>query len=197
MLSHVESDDINANDDTVGAKKLDFAARFFDFGARFNEVHQKIMIPNPISLIFLKIFTLLLASFDGYRRFKTAKISNFASLPCIISTRYFKCPVAPKHSRIPSNNSTNPHPFEFARMPQNKHLARKYLSLSRWWYNRTIKHLRQEGTKASIYEVRKTVQKGDDIPEWAMDCPQRIRTRAIFDACNAVKNAKVKCNKTR
>jgi putative transposase len=82
-------------------------------------------------------------------------------------------------------------------MPQNKHFARKYLGLSRWWYNRTINHLRQEWTKASIYEVRKTVQKGDDIPEWATDCPQRIRTRAIFDACNAVKNAKVKCNKTK
>ncbi|MEZ5672984.1 MAG: transposase [Thiotrichaceae bacterium] len=80
--------------------------------------------------------------------------------------------------------------------PKNKHLARKYLGLSRWWYNRTINYLNQPDTKASLFEVRKIVQKGDDIPEWAMDCPQRIREHAMSDACNAVKNAKLKCQKT-
>ena len=80
--------------------------------------------------------------------------------------------------------------------PKNRHTARKYLGLSRWWYNGTINYLRQPDTKASLYDVRKVVQKGDDIPDWAMDCPQRIREHAISDACNAVKNAKAKCLKT-
>ncbi len=80
--------------------------------------------------------------------------------------------------------------------PKNRQLARKYLGLSRWWYNRTINYLNQPNTKASLYEVRKIVQKGDDIPEWAMACPQRIREHAMSDACNAVKNAKVKYQKT-
>jgi len=80
--------------------------------------------------------------------------------------------------------------------PKSRHTARKYLGLSRWWYNRTINYLRQEGTKASLYDVRKVVQKGDDIPDWAMDCPQRIREHAMSDACNAVKNAKAKYLKT-
>ncbi len=80
--------------------------------------------------------------------------------------------------------------------PRNKHLARKYLGLSRWWYNRIINYLNQPNTKASLYDVRKVVQKGDDIPEWAFECPQRIREHAMSDACNAVKNAKVKCQKT-
>jgi putative transposase len=80
--------------------------------------------------------------------------------------------------------------------PKNRHLARKYLGLSRWWYNRTINYLKQPDTKTSLYDVRKVVQKGDDIPDWAMDCPQRIRTHAITDACNAVKNAKAKYVKT-
>ncbi len=79
---------------------------------------------------------------------------------------------------------------------KNRQLARKYLGLSRWWYNRTINYLNQPDTKAPLYDVRKVVQKGDDIPEWAMDCPQRIREHAMADACNAVKNAKVKCQKT-
>jgi putative transposase len=80
--------------------------------------------------------------------------------------------------------------------PKNPQLARKYLGLSRWWYNRTINHLNQLDTKASLYDVRKIVQKGDDIPEWAFECPQRIREHAMADACNAVKNAKAKCQKT-
>jgi len=33
-------------------------------------------------------------------------------------------------------------------------------------------------------------------PEWAMDCPQRIREHAINDACEAVKNAKKKFKET-
>ena len=80
--------------------------------------------------------------------------------------------------------------------PKNRQLARKYLGLSRWWYNRTINYLRQPDTKASLYDVRKVVQKGDDIPDWAMDCPQRIREHAMSDACNAVKNAKANYLKT-
>jgi putative transposase len=80
--------------------------------------------------------------------------------------------------------------------PKNRQQARRYLGLSRWWYNRIINYLRQEGTKASLYDVRKVVQKGDDIPGWAMDCPQRIREHAMSDACHAVKNAKANCLKT-
>jgi len=80
--------------------------------------------------------------------------------------------------------------------PINPQHARRYLGLSRWWFNRTISYLKQPDTKASLYDVRKVVQKGDDIPDWAMDCPQRIREHAIADACNAVKNAKAKYLKT-
>jgi len=81
--------------------------------------------------------------------------------------------------------------------PKDPQQARKYLGLSRWWYNRTIHFLKQPTTKASLYEVRKVLQKGVDIPEWAMDCPQRIREHAMSDACLAVKNAKLKYKKTQ
>jgi len=70
----------------------------------------------------------------------------------------------------------------------------RYLGLGRYWFNQAVNYLKQEGTKASIMEVRK-IQK-DNHPEWAYDCPQRIREHAMIDACNAVKNAKLKCGKT-
>jgi putative transposase len=64
--------------------------------------------------------------------------------------------------------------------------------LHRFWFNRTVDYLKQPDTKASLYSVRKIVQSGADIPDWAMDCPQRIREHAMSDACEAVKNAKRK-----
>jgi putative transposase len=45
-----------------------------------------------------------------------------------------------------------------------------------------------------LSEVRKIQE--EEHPEWAFDCPQRIRVHAIEDAVGAVKNAKAKYRKT-
>lgn len=74
--------------------------------------------------------------------------------------------------------------------PKNLQTAKKYLGLSRYWFNKAIEYLNQKGTKASLIEVRK-IQKLEH-PAWAFDCPQRIREWAINDACEAVKNCKKK-----
>jgi len=67
---------------------------------------------------------------------------------------------------------------------------KKYLGLSRYWYNQAVEYLKQPGTKASLAEVRK-IQKNPH-PEWAFNSPQRIMEHAISDACAAVRNAKRK-----
>ncbi|MEZ5672938.1 MAG: hypothetical protein R3E08_11410 [Thiotrichaceae bacterium] len=85
---------------------------------------------------------------------------------------------------------------DFPDLSQNKHLARKYLGLSRWWYNRTINYLNQPDTKASLFEVRKIVQKGDDIQNGRLIVHKEFVNTLCSDACNAVKNAKLKCQKT-
>jgi putative transposase len=66
----------------------------------------------------------------------------------------------------------------------------RYLGLSRYWFNKAVEYLKQPDTKAYLPEVRKI--RHNDHPEWAFDCPQRIREHAIADACRAVKNAKQK-----
>ena len=71
---------------------------------------------------------------------------------------------------------------------------RQYLGLSRYWFNKAIEHLKQPDTKASLYDVR-TIQ-NNEHPEWAFDCPQRIREHSINEACQAVKNAKRKYGTT-
>jgi len=69
------------------------------------------------------------------------------------------------------------------------------LGLSRYWFNQAVEYLKQDGRKASLKEVRK-IQYLKEHPEWALDCPQRIREHAINDACEAIKNAKQKFMET-
>ena len=44
-------------------------------------------------------------------------------------------------------------------------------------------------------EVRKI--QNDKHPDWALDCPQRIREHAMDEACRAVKNATTKYKQTK
>lgn len=73
-------------------------------------------------------------------------------------------------------------------------MFKRYLGLTRYWFNQAVEYLRQDGTKASIIEVRK-IQKLER-PSWSLECPQRIREHAMFDACEAVKSAKLKFKRT-
>lgn len=73
---------------------------------------------------------------------------------------------------------------------------KKYCDLARYWYNKTIEYLRQDGTVADIKKIRSIIQSKENNPEWSFDSPQRIREYAISDACKAVRNAKLAFLKT-
>lgn len=70
-------------------------------------------------------------------------------------------------------------------------LFRRYLGLSRHWYNKTVAYLKDGTVTANFYAVRKSVGLSFEH-EWEMDCPQRIRQYAISDAVEAAKNLKKK-----
>lgn len=74
--------------------------------------------------------------------------------------------------------------------PKSKNRMKQYLGLSRYWYNKAVEYLQRPGTHAILSEVR-SIQE-EVHPEWAFDCPQRIREHALADAVNAMKNAKKK-----
>ena len=71
----------------------------------------------------------------------------------------------------------------------------QYLGLSRYWYNQAVAYLKKPNTKAYMPEVRKI--QNDKHPDWALDCPQRIREHAMDEACKAVKNATTKYKQTK
>lgn len=72
--------------------------------------------------------------------------------------------------------------------------------LSRWFgtarfvYNKTIEYLRQPNTIANWMSIKTDIIKS--LPEWASEVPYQIKSIAIQDACNAVKNAKLKFKRT-
>ena len=78
---------------------------------------------------------------------------------------------------------------------ETRKTVHKYFGLRRYWFNKTVEYLKNPEIKANYYAVRKVLL-ASEVPCWALDCPQRIRAKAIEDAVVAVKNAKVKCKKT-
>lgn len=78
---------------------------------------------------------------------------------------------------------------------ESKKILKNFFGISRYWYNQTVEYLKQEGTVANLYDIRKILQSMEH-PEWAFNSPQRIREWAMSDACMAVKNAKLKYKKT-
>ena len=73
---------------------------------------------------------------------------------------------------------------------ETRHLTNRFFGLTRYWFNKAVEYLSQDGTKASLSEVR-NIQK-EEHPSWAFDSPQRIREHAMKDACEAVQKAKKK-----
>lgn len=76
--------------------------------------------------------------------------------------------------------------------PKKNSRIKEFIGLSRYWYNCTVAYLKQKGTKASLFDLRKILQDRENHENWAFKCPQRIREHAIKKACKAVSNAKVK-----
>ncbi len=71
---------------------------------------------------------------------------------------------------------------------ESKETFRRFNGLSRFWYNKAVEELKNSGKK-SFYDLR-SLQHDSTVPEWALDCPQRIREHALADAAEAVIRAK-------
>ena len=79
---------------------------------------------------------------------------------------------------------------------ESRNLLKRYCGLARYWFNKTVEYLKQPKTIASVRKIRSIVQYQLEHEDWAYNSPQRVREFAIADACNAVKNAKMKAKRT-
>ncbi len=78
---------------------------------------------------------------------------------------------------------------------KQKSLLRQWLGTARFIYNHTVAFLKQPGTSPDWFGIKTEIIAG--LPEWAKSVPYQIKSVAVRDACDAVKNAEAKYKKTR
>ena len=78
---------------------------------------------------------------------------------------------------------------------EQRRILRHWFGVSRYVYNKTIEYLKKPGTKANWMEIKLWLLK--DLPEWCDGVPFQVKAIAVRDACQAVKNAKVKWKRER
>jgi putative transposase len=71
---------------------------------------------------------------------------------------------------------------------EQRALLKQWFGVSRFVYNETIKYLQTPGTKANWKAIKTGILQS--LPEWAKPVPYQIKSIAIKDACQAVKQAK-------
>lgn len=77
---------------------------------------------------------------------------------------------------------------------QQKILLFKWFGVARYSFNKTIEYLRQPDTNANWYGIKTEII--HNLPEWSKEVPYQIKSIGIKDACDAVKNAKLKFKQT-
>lgn len=77
---------------------------------------------------------------------------------------------------------------------EQKKLMKHWWGVSRFVFNQTIKYLQEPGRKANWKAIKTGII--NDLPEWAKEVPYQIKSIAVKDACEAVKNAQRKYQKT-
>ncbi len=73
-------------------------------------------------------------------------------------------------------------------------ILRRMMGTARYVYNQTVEYLKQDGTKANWMGIKGGII--NSLPEWANEIPYQVKSVAVRDACEAVKNAKLKCKQT-
>lgn len=77
---------------------------------------------------------------------------------------------------------------------EQRQILRNWFGASRFVYNQTIEFLKAPNTKANWKGIKTNLIR--NLPSWTKEVPYQIKSVAIRDACNAVKNAKIKYRKT-
>lgn len=77
---------------------------------------------------------------------------------------------------------------------EQKSIMRRMMGTARYVYNQTVEYLKQDGTKANWMGIKGGII--NSLPEWAKEIPYQVKSVAVRDACEAVKNAKKKFKQT-
>ena len=77
---------------------------------------------------------------------------------------------------------------------EQKEILLRWFSISRYVYNTAVSLLDKQDTSTNFKGLVPVVF--DGLPDWHTETPCQIKVGAVMDACQAAKNAKVKCKET-
>ena len=77
---------------------------------------------------------------------------------------------------------------------EQKAILRRWFGTSRYVYNTAVSLLEGRDTPTNFKGLVPVVF--DELPDWHTETPRQIKVGAVMDACQAVKNAKIKCKET-
>lgn len=77
---------------------------------------------------------------------------------------------------------------------EQKAILRRWFGTSRYVYNASVSLLEAADTPTNFKGLVPVVF--DELPAWHTETPRQIKVGAVMDACQSVKNAKVKCKET-
>ena len=77
---------------------------------------------------------------------------------------------------------------------EQKAILRRWFGTSRYVYNTSVDLLEAEDTPTNFKQLVPLVF--DQLPDWHEETPRQIKVGAVIDACQAVRNAKVKYKET-
>ena len=75
-----------------------------------------------------------------------------------------------------------------------KVILRKWFGTSRYTYNASVSLLERQDTPTTFKKLVPIVL--DGLPEWHTETPRQIKVGAVMDACQSIRNAKIKCKET-
>ena len=94
----------------------------------------------------------------------------------------------------PGNTVIKSKKIEIFPTVEQKQILCKWFGTSRYVYNQSVSMLEDNDTPTNFKELVPVVF--DNLPEWHTETPRQIKVGAVMDACQAVRNAKVKCKET-
>jgi len=158
------------------------------------EMSRKLWLPTEIGSADLDLNLLNGSSLNPMLNSWFSMIVKVPPKQNLLQTSYQSSLYFPVGFTDSGNTLKRSRKIRFYPTKQQKILLFKWFGVARYSFNKTVEYLRQPDTKANWYGIKTELI--HNLPEWSKEVPYQIKSIGIKDACDAVKNAKLKFKQT-
>ena len=159
-----------------------------------SEMSKKLWLPTEIGSADLDLNSLNGSSLNTMLNSWFSMIVKVPHKQNLLQTSYQSSLYFPVGFTDSGNTLKRSRKIRFYPTKQQKILLFKWFGAARYSFNKTVEYLRQPDTKADWKAIKTDLI--HNLPEWAKEVPYQIKSIAIKDACDAIKNAKRKFKQT-